>query len=214
MDIDFVFPFGNLDMFLVNLIPSLSLILFNILIIFALKKKKNEYSSSNLLFKSSLITLFFLIGFIFFLPGFVATDISEEEVIILANITTLLHTIYYVPIIITQGIVFSIFGSRNKDQYKSYLMMTGILLLVYYMWGYINFLLINYSVFNYTNPFNILFLLVMRYIFLGVILAAYCFLIIHGILYNDLIINLTGIILIALHLLLFFLGPYLIQLLY
>ena len=78
MDITLIFPFLDPRSFFLQLISIFSVILYNLLIYITIWKYKEDFKLSRLLLIASLIALGVALAS-FFLPGYEASPISEEE---------------------------------------------------------------------------------------------------------------------------------------
>ncbi|HUW91180.1 MAG TPA: hypothetical protein VMV43_11775 [Candidatus Nanopelagicaceae bacterium] len=208
MELFFVFFFSN-PIFLINqLLRAITIIPYNILLLLAVKKNKQEFRKSKMMMISCLVALILSVAY-FFIPGIVAINVSQEESIILTIIFSLYNAGYMVPYIITQGVLLLIFGIKNKEKYNSFIFIAGMLLTIDYTYLIIsNFFFLNYELYS---TFRLLFS-VLGYINFAVRISAYVFLLIQGIRYHQNLFTALGITMVSLHIALFFLSPIIVSL--
>ena len=208
MELFFVFFFSN-PIFLINqLLRAITIIPYNILLLLAVKKNKQEFRKSKMMMISCLVALILSVAY-FFIPGIVAINVSQEESIILTIIFSLYNAGYMVPYIITQGVLLLIFGIKNKKKYNSFIFIAGMLLTIDYTYLIIsNFFFLNYELYS---TFRLLFS-VLGYINFAVRISAYVFLLIQGIRYHQNLFTALGITMVSLHIALFFLSPIIVSL--
>ena len=208
MELFFVFFFSN-PIFLINqLLRAITIIPYNILLLLAVKKNKQEFRKSKMMMISCLVALILSVAY-FFIPGIVAINVSQEESIILTIIFSLYNAGYMVPYIITQGVLLLIFGIKNKEKYNYFIFVAGLLLTIQY----------SYTLFSYFFASNIevyttFFLLftVLGFSILAVYVTAYVFLLIQGIKYHQNLFIALGITMVSLRITSFFFIPFIMLL--
>lgn len=210
MEIFLSFMFLNPSALISYLLTTIPLITYNILLYLAVKFNQQEYHKSKMMMISCLIAIIISVAYIF-IPGLGATNVSPEESEILSIFFGLYAVVYLTPYVITQGVILLIFGIKNKEKYRFFIPVAGLLLTIYYC----NLLIINFFSSNYEiyMMYNLLFT-VLRYIFFAVQINAYIFLLIHGISSCQNIFKVLGIAMISLQTAVFFLFPMIISLVY
>ena len=211
MDITLIFPFLDPGVFFFQLISILPIILYNLLIYLTIRRYKEVFKLSKLLLITSLIALGVALAFLF-LPGFEASNISEEEVLILNPFSILISLLSLIPTTFIPALFLLIFGYFNRKQYKFYLLLAGAFLLTHFVFYFINFalsILLSPSIYLQ----NIVLYRFLSYVSLAIGLAAYVFLIVQGVLNKQAQFRNTGIIMIGTFIIVFFLYPFFVQLL-
>lgn len=217
MEIYIIFPFLDPRTFFLLLITNIQVITSDVFIFFAVWRYRKDLKYSRLLLVSSAIALGFFIAF-FFIPTIGATNVSEEEDIMLANIFTLYFSLMFIPTAVLPSISLLIFGWANRRNVNFYLFISGINIVVYYLWRYIDYIEWNYNRFNYPlpplTPLEFFYLRILPYIFLAILIQAFILFIIHGISNKQSRFRNTGIIIVNVIILMLILNPYLIRLIY
>lgn len=210
MNINLVFPFLDPETFFLQLFSSFPIILYNLLIYSTIWRYKEEFKLPRLLLISSLIALGVSLAF-FFIPGVEARNISTEEMLILNLYFIWLSLLISLPTQFIPALSLLIFGYFNKDRYKFYLLLAGTLLLAYHLISFFTSTLMRLT---YPSSYleNILLFLFLRYMIFGIILAAYTFLIIHGVLNKQPLFRNTAIIMSGTFIFIFFFSSYFVQL--
>jgi len=119
-------------LFIVPITSSIIAIIYNIFFIQSGKKQSPEvHASKYLIFLGitniSFIVLSFLIPDLLLESPYVGT---ETQIYIAYNVFRGL--LFSVPSLITYGVIFLIFGLKNRQRFKSYIMISGILWTIYY----------------------------------------------------------------------------------
>jgi hypothetical protein len=212
MEISLIFPFLDPEHFFLQLISIFPIILYNLLIYMTIWRYKEDLKLSRLLLISSLIALGVALA-TFFLPGISASHVSEEEVLILNLYSILIPILTLIPMQFFPALSLLIFGYFNIRQYKYYLLLAGTFLFAYYVFSFINFAFtILLSPSEYLE--NIILYTFLSYVFLVMILTAYAFLIVHGVLNKQPFFRSTGIVLVSTVVFLFFFSSFFYNLIF
>jgi len=183
---------------------AIPIIIYNILLFLAIKKHQHEFRKPKMMMKACLVVLVLYVAYIF-VPVIYAHGASPEEWQIIAIIFSLYFAGYMVPNIITQGVILAIFGIKNKEKYRYFIFVAGVLFIIYYtsmLTAYI-FAISNFSIYmTLTSLFMVLFSC-----FFAVNITAYVLLLLHGILYRQNLFKVLGITMVSLQTFKFFLTP-------
>ncbi len=182
-----------------SLISSGLGISYNILIIISGKNQIGEAESPKLLICAGIINLVFL-GLRYFIPGIVYSGPINPEFIFYLSYQIATGLIFSIPYIITFGIIYLFFGSKNREKFGSFLKTAGILWIIAYS---VLAIVLNGNLipilFILTGEY-MLFTLVFIIINLALILlsvTAIIMLIIHGTKNSDSSLKIAGILLLV-----------------
>lgn len=205
MTIIFHFWFNSFASFLPLAMYSAYMIAFSIFLIIA-SQKKERAPILKILLKSAAIVNFISIISLFFIP-ISATSYSptnEETMALILFLYILPSLLTYIPKVYSFGIVFFIYGYKNRSSIKNYLMYTGISWLIFTIWACItlfspfsnvsNLVYILDRVFNF--PSFYLYSILFQIFSLGGIfnVLAILFLLIHAYVNNDSSLKVAGFI--------------------
>ena len=131
MAIEFYYGISN-PLQILDYIPHVFLILYNIFICISARKNKDQLQSTNLIFVGSILNIA-AIALYFLLPNMGGVISTEEELLFVM----LISTMYYIPEIVsvfTVGLGLIIYGKRNKEIFENLIKYAGILFMMYYLW--------------------------------------------------------------------------------
>jgi len=118
-------------LFIFSLISSGLGIGYNILIIKSGKNQIGEVESPKLLICAGIINLVFL-GLRYFIPGIIYSGPINPEFMFYLSYQIATGLIFSVPYFITFGLLFLLFGSKNREKFGSFLKIAGILWIIAY----------------------------------------------------------------------------------
>lgn len=195
--ITITFSFVNIFSFL-NTLPTFILIITNLFIIKSGMNQSDEVRYSKLLILAGKINICFEI-MKYLIPNISITNINFNyavEYIFFLSYQIFRSLLFGIPAIMTYGIFFIIFGKENREHFKNYLIIVGIL------WTFSNILTTifwNGELFTFLFvegiSVNIIAILITIYNLVWGIpyLVSVIFLIIHGIKNKDRFLTYTGI---------------------
>lgn len=170
MTITFFFWFESFGLFLPYAIFNANMIAFSVFLILASMEKERQAKYKILLKVAGIVNIISTAMIFFFPIGYSgAGTLSPEEKILVYGffyITPALIT--YIPRIFSFGVVFIIFGFKNRESNHNLLMYSGIMWLIYTIWASIclyfpigsfpqlTYLLFNLDFFSEPYLFNIL----------------------------------------------------------
>lgn len=210
MTIIFHFWFNSFAYFLPLGMYSAYMIAFSVFLIIASKDKDRTTVFKNHL-KSAAIVNFISIILLFFFPiGATSFSPTDEEMMTLILFLYILPSLLtYIPKIYSFGIVFFVYGYKNRSLIKNYLMYTGIFWLIFTIWASITlfspFASFSQLVYILDHVFNfpsiyLYSILIQVFSFGGLFGAlANIFLLIHAFVNNDSSLKIAGFI--------YFIGP-------
>lgn len=176
-------------LFIVPITSSIIAIIYNIFFIQSGKKQSPEvHASKYLIFLGitniSFIVLSFLIPDLLLESPYVGT---ETQIYIAYNVFRGL--LFSVPSLITYGVVFLTFGLKNRQRFKSYIMISGILWIIYYS---LNAIVLNgelYTILFQLTTIDILTLtsifIIVSFFLMFLLSIGFILLIVHGFKNND-----------------------------
>lgn len=128
--INFLDSVVNLNVYILHLIP----VVFNLLILLIISRKDETRSIySKLLFYSQIASLGLIIS-TFFIPLYSANNIDiDADLPILYNLGFFYLLIFVFPFIVSQGVMLSLYGWRNRNNFGNNLFLSGIMILGYYL---------------------------------------------------------------------------------
>jgi hypothetical protein len=162
------------------------------------------------MYVSTLILLGFSLAS-FFIPSISATNVSEEDQIIVGSIFTLYTIFRTLPVFLLEGIVITNFGWVNRKDYNYYFFIAGVLNSSYLIFTFLRSIAYNYFLFDfmdYNNPITIFLTQVAPYLFFIIKMSFFVLILIHGITNKQLEFRNTGIVVIIVDIIVFVLNPY------
>jgi hypothetical protein len=137
MTITFFFWFESFGLFLPYAVYSANMILFSVFLILASLDNQRQAKYKFLLKIAGIINIITTVLIFFFPTGYSRTSslTPEEQTLLygLFYITPALIT--YIPRIFSFGVVFFIFGFKNRESNHNLLMYSGIMWLIYTFWA-------------------------------------------------------------------------------
>ena len=175
-------------LFIIPITSSLIAIVYNIFIIQSGKNQPSEVNASKyLIYLGNTNIIFIVLSFL--IPVLSLTSpYNETETQIYLAYNVFRGLLFSVPSLITYGVIFLIFGLKNRQQLKSYIMISGILWIIYYSVNvivlngelfYILFVLFGFDVLTVTT----IFIIVGSFFWL--LFIGFILLIVHGFKNND-----------------------------
>ncbi|MBY9003513.1 MAG: hypothetical protein KGD73_06050 [Candidatus Lokiarchaeota archaeon] len=128
-----VFNFIEFSMlYYIPITSSIIAIIYNIFFIQSGRKQSPEVHASKYLIYLGITNIIFIV-LSFLLPDLLlSSPYNEVETQIYLAYNVFRGLLFSVPSLITYGVIFLIFGLKNRQQLKSYLMISGILWIIYY----------------------------------------------------------------------------------
>ena len=124
---------------------SIIAIIYNIFFIQSGKKQSPEVHASKYLIYLGITNISFIV-LSFLIPDLkLISPYNEVETQIYLAYNVFRGLLFSVPSLITYGVIFLIFGLKNRQRFKSYIMISGILWTIYYS---INVIVLNGELFN------------------------------------------------------------------
>jgi hypothetical protein len=125
---------GALLLYLWLIIP----IIYNsVILLLIAREDKTHNRYSKFLFISQIISIVFIIGS-FFIPIYLTDNINIDiDLPILYGLGFGYLMIFVFPYIITQGLALTLYGLKKKGEFSKNLMISGIMILVYYLISFI-----------------------------------------------------------------------------
>ena len=141
--------FGFIDfstlLFVIPITSSIIAIVYNFFIIKSGKNQPSEVNASKCLIYLGITNISFIV-LSFLIPGLsLSSPYNETETQIYFAYNIFRGLLFSVPSLITNGVMFFIFGLKNRQRFKSYLLISGILWIIYYS---VNVLVLNGELFN------------------------------------------------------------------
>lgn len=167
---------------------SIIAIIYNIFFIQSGKKQSPEVHASKYLIYLGITNISFIV-LSFLIPDLLLKSPyngTETQIFLIYNIFRGL--LFSVPSLITYGVIFLIFGLKNRQQLKSYIMISGILWIIYYS---VNVIVLNGELYMILFQLTAIDILTLTSIFIIVgsffwlLLIGFILLIIHGFKNND-----------------------------
>ena len=116
----------------ITITSSIIAIIYNIFFIQSGKKQSPEVHASKYLIYLGIINIIFIV-LSFLIPDLsLKSPYNETETQIYLAYNVFRGLLFSVPSLITYGVIFLIFGLKNRQQLKSYIMISGILWIIYY----------------------------------------------------------------------------------
>ncbi|MFW9772400.1 MAG: hypothetical protein ACFFEO_09565, partial [Candidatus Thorarchaeota archaeon] len=115
---------------------SAYMIAFSVFLIIASQEKERTTIFKNLLKSAAIVNLISITLLYFFPIGSTAYSPTEQELMLMYLLTGILPSLLtYIPKIYSFGIVFFIYGYKNRSLIKDYLKYTGIFWLIFTIWA-------------------------------------------------------------------------------
>ena len=132
-------------LFIIPITSSIIAIIYNIFFIQSGKKQSPEVHASKYLIYLGITNISFIV-LSFLIPDLkLISPYNEVETQIYLAYNVFRGLLFSVPSLITYGVIFLIFGLKNRQRFKSYIMISGILWTIYYS---INVIVLNGELFN------------------------------------------------------------------
>ncbi len=172
----------------ITITSSIIAIIYNIFFIQSGKKQSPEVHASKYLIYLGITNISFIVLY-FLIPDLSLTSPyngTETQIFLVYNVFRGL--LFSVPSLITYGVVLLLFGLKNRQLLKSYIMISGILWIIYYS---INVIVLNgelYYILFVLSTFDVLTITSISIIvgfFFWLHLIGFILLIIHGFKNND-----------------------------
>jgi len=175
-------------LFIIPITSSIIAIVYNLFIIKSGKNQPPEVNASKYLIYLGIINIIFIV-LSFLIPDLsLKSPYNETETQIYLAYNVFRGLLFSVPSLITYGVIFLIFGLKNRQQLKSYIMISGILWIIYYS---VNVIVLNGELFYILfvlSTFDVLTITSIAIIvgfFFWLHLIGFILLIIHGFKNND-----------------------------
>ena len=176
-------------LFIVPITSSIIAIIYNIFFIQSGKKQSPEVHASKYLIYIGITNISFIV-LSFLIPDLtLSSPYNETETQIYLTYNVFRGLLFSVPSLITYGVIFLIFGLKNRQRFKSYIMISGILWIIYYS---INAIVLNgelYMILFQLTAIDILTMITIYMIvslFMMLLLSiGFILLIVHGFKNND-----------------------------
>lgn len=138
MAISFQFWFSSLGHFLPVAVFSAYKITFSAFLIVSGREKGREKIYKNLVLLAGIVNIVSTAALFFIPVGSTAYGATEEEIVLRNLIIILSSLITFIPGIISFGVVFSIYGYKNRRHIGNYLMYSGLFWLIFTIWASIS----------------------------------------------------------------------------
>ncbi len=188
MTLVFSFIDFSTSLVILPITSSIIAIIYNIFFIQSGKKQSPEVHASKYLIYLGITNISFIV-LSFLIPDLkLISTYNEVETQIYLAYNVFRGLLFSVPSLITYGVIFLIFGLKNRQQLKSYTMISGILWIIYYSVNvivlngelfYILFVLFGFDVLTVTT----IFIIVGSFFWL--LFIGFILLIVHGFKNND-----------------------------
>ena len=128
-----VFSFIEFSMLhYITITSSIIAIIYNIFFIQSGRKQSPEVHASKYLIYLGITNISFIV-LSFLIPDLLlSSPFNEVETQIYLAYNVFRGLLFSIPSLITYGVIFLIFGLKNRQQLKSYIMISGILWIIYY----------------------------------------------------------------------------------
>lgn len=132
-------------LFIVPITSSIIAIIYNIFFIQSGRKQSPEVYASKYLIYLGITNISFIV-LSFLIPDLLLrSPYNDVETQIYLAYNVFRGLLFSIPSLITYGVIFFIFGLKNRHQLKSYIMISGILWTIYYS---VNVIVLNGELFN------------------------------------------------------------------
>jgi len=175
-------------LFILPITSSIIAIIYNIFFIQSGKKQSPEVHASKYLIFLGITNISFIV-LSFLIPDLLLEspyDGTETQIYIAYNVFRGL--LFSVPSLITYGVIFLIFGLKNRQRFKSYIMISGILWTIYYS---VNVIVLNGELYTILFQLTAIDIWTLTSIFIiltsfgWLLLIGFILLIVHGFKNND-----------------------------
>lgn len=175
-------------LFIIPITSSLIAIVYNYFIIKSGKNQPPEVNASKYLIYSGMINIIFII-LSYLIPDLrLISPYNEVETQIYLAYNIFRGLLFTIPSLITYGVIFLIFGLKNRQRFKSYIMISGILWIISYS---VRAIVLNGELYTILFQLFAIDVLTLTSIFIIVasfgllILIGFILLIVHGFKNND-----------------------------
>jgi hypothetical protein len=176
-------------LFIIPITNSIIAIIYNIFFIQSGKNQPSEVNYSKYLIYLGITNISFII-LSFLIPDLkLISTYNEVETQIYLAYNIFRSLLFSVPSLITYGVIFLIFGLKNRQRFKSYIMISGILWIIYYS---VNVIVLNGELFNILFvlfAFDVLtvttIFIIVSFFMLFLFTMGFILLIVHGFKNND-----------------------------
>lgn len=206
MAIIFHFWFSSLACFVPVAMYSAFKITFSAFLIVSSREKRREMLRKNLILIAAIINIISTVLLFFFPIGFTGYSSTVEERAMINLFIIIASLITYIPGIVSFGVVFFIYGYKNRRKIGNYLMYSGLFWLIFTIWASISLfspfsntpqlpmILENLSIFNPPGPLVAVITIQILAIGSWFSVLANIFLLIHAFLDKDRMLKIAGLI--------------------
>ncbi len=138
MTIIFHYWFSSFAYFFPVAVYSTFIFAFSAFLIIASREKEREMLHKKLLLIAAIINIVSTALLYFFPSSFTSYSATGEEEALIYLFIVITSLITYIPRIISFGIIFFIYGHKNRRQIGNYLMYSGLLWLIFAIWASIS----------------------------------------------------------------------------
>ncbi len=195
MTLSFVFTDFFPLLIISNIVGDIFTVLCGIFLIKAGKNQDEEIQYAKLLIYGGIIAIIFvLLGYV--VPFIsISEPYSKTETIIFIGYTIFRNLLFIIPNIFAYGIIFVLFGYKNKDTFKPYLLIAGILWIIMEVIGSLNSSIIVLFTFDVEFIYSIAPIsLAIVYSSFGATFISYILILVHGIKHDDKNLKFVGLI--------------------
>ena len=148
MAITLYFPFSSITNFIPYALYGAYLIIFSIFLILTNKQYSDDHQNSSLLKIAAIINFISVVALLFVPVGFSTSGSIPDDQRILFYIMfyTLPSLVAFVPRILSFGIIFLVYGYRNKERSGNYLLLSGIFWLIFTTWSALSLIVPYYNI--------------------------------------------------------------------
>jgi len=184
-----VFSFIEFSMLnYITITSSIIAIIYNIFFIQSGRKQSPEVHASKYLIYLGITNISFIV-LSFLIPDLLLrSPYNEVETQIYLAYNVFRGLLFSIPSLITYGVIFLIFGLKNRQQLKSYIMISGILWIIYYS---VNVIVLNGELYmilfqlSGLNVWTLTTIIIIISFFGWLTLIGFILLIVHGFKNND-----------------------------
>ena len=184
-----VFSFIEFSMLhYITITSSIIAIIYNIFFIQSGRKQSPEVHASKYLIYLGITNISFIV-LSFLIPDLLlSSPFNEVETQIYLAYNVFRGLLFSIPSLITYGVIFLIFGLKNRQQLKSYIMISGILWIIYYS---VNVIVLNGELYmilfqlSGLNVWTLTTIIIIISFFGWLTLIGFILLIVHGFKNND-----------------------------
>jgi len=176
-------------LFIVPITSSIIAIIYNMFFILSGKNQPSEVNDSKYLIYLGITNISFIF-LSFLIPDLLLrSPYNEVETQIYLAYNVFRGLLFSVPSLITYGVIFLIFGLKNRQRFKSYIMISGILWIIYYS---VNAIVLNgelYMILFQLTAIDILTItsifIIVSFFLMFLLSIGFILLIVHGFKNND-----------------------------